>query len=165
MSCYMKIKFEEVVFRREFSKCIENIFIEESFKFLNCTPPWLTSNKSLWCNEKQRIDPRQTATLFGEFLHDVMIGEANIGKCPVPCKVKTFMVSEIGLKEGGGGIEIWFEKYVAVTKSTLKIDVMTLVSKFGGFIGISKNLMWLLIMLISSLGVIFSNLRCSCSLK
>ena len=119
----------------------------------------------LWCNKKQRIDPEQSATLYGEFLHDVMIGEANIGKCSVPCTVKTFMISEIGLKEGGGGIEIWFEKYVAVTKSTLKIDGMTLISKFGGFIGISKNLMWVLIMLISSLGVIFTNLKFLCSLK
>ena len=125
----------------------------------------MTNNESLWCNEKQRIDPKRTATLYGEFLHDVMIGEANIGKCSVPCTVKTFIISEIGLKEGGGGIEIWFEKYVAVTKSTLKIDGMTLISKFGGFIGISKNLMWVLIMLISSLGVIFSNLKFLCSLK
>ena len=89
-----------------------------------------------------------------------MIGEAYLGKCSVPCTVKRFMVNEIGLKEGGaGGIEIWFEKYVQTTYSAWTVDAVSLMSKIGGYIGISKDFMWLVIMFISSMGMLISKLK------
>ena len=38
---------------------------------------------------------------------------------------------------------ISFEQEVEVTKSSWNIDARTLLSKIGGFIGISKNFLWL----------------------
>ena len=82
----------------------------------------------------------------------------------VPCKVKRYQVKEIGLQEVSDydediGIAIWFEKEVDVSKSILTMDFKTLMSKIGGFIGISKNFLWLLVLSISSVGVLKSHLK------
>ena len=78
----------------------------------------------------------------------------------VPCKVKSYQVNEIGKKEmEENGLIIYFEKEVEVTKSALTIDIRTLISNIGGFIGISKNFLWLIIVFISSVGALMSHLK------
>ena len=53
---------------------------------------------------------------------------------------------------------ISFEQEVEVTKSSWNIDARTLLSKIGGFIGISKNFLWLILLLMScNHGLIITN--------
>ena len=54
---------------------------------------------------------------------------------------------------------ISFEQEVEVTKSSWNIDARTLLSKIGGFIGISKNFLWLILLLMSSITVLISHLK------
>ena len=34
----------------EHAECVENEIVEKTLKFMNCTPPWMTSNENSWCN-------------------------------------------------------------------------------------------------------------------
>ena len=84
--------------------------------------------------------------------------EPNYGQCLVPCKIKKYQVKNIGFKYGdhAKGIRIWFEREVEVTKSSLKTNELGFISKIGGDIGLCKNLLWLIIVLISASSVLMS---------
>ena len=93
-------------------------------------------------------------------MNEITISEGNPGKCLVSCKEKRYMVKEIGLPENSfKGTRIWFENKVQVTKSGFNMDIMDVISKTGSFIGISKNLLWLIILLTSSVSLIISHLK------
>ena len=103
---------------------------------------------------------------YERFLRQIGIGEADPGPCSVPCKVKRYQVMDIGLKEHiDTGIEIWFEKKVKITKSEFSVNMESLLSTIGGFIGISKNFLWLLIMLITSVGTFVTRFNATNMLK
>ena len=57
------------------------------------------------------------------------------------------------------GLRVVFENDVDVIKSSWQMDEITLLSKIGGFIGISKNFLWLIILLISSTSALISYLN------
>ena len=44
-------------------------------------------------------------------------------------------------------------------KSAFTNDFMTVLSKVGGFIGISKDFLWIVILFISSLGVLLTHIK------
>ena len=141
----------------EYGKCVESEMLRQNFDFLNCTPPWMTLNEELWCQGKHYVDSEVSKSYF-DFLSDISASEGNYGKCSVPCQVKRYPAKEIGFKENSlRGLTIRFEKVVDITKSSWTIDERTLLSKIGGFIGISKNFLWLIILLISSISVLFSH--------
>ena len=122
-------------------------------------------NEGLWCREKYQLDSNMTG-YYERFLRQIGIGEADPGPCSVPCKVTRYQVMEIGLKEHiDTGIEIWFEKKVKITKSEFSVNMESLLSTIGGFIGISKNFLWLLIMLITSVGTFVTRFNATNMLK
>ena len=139
--------------------------LPSSFRYIenlaNCTPPWMTDRKALWCKQKYELD--MTVTMYRSylsFLTDISASDASSGKCLTPCKVKRYQAKEYGMKpDKHHGMEILFEKEVKVTKSAWNIGPMSLISKIGGFIGISKNFLWLVIMVFSSVGVLISKLK------
>ena len=51
------------------------------------------------------------------------------------------------------GIVIYFENTVDVTKTEFKIGFITIISEIGGFIGMSKNLLWVIILVLSTIGI------------
>ena len=69
-----------------------------------------------------------------------------------PSKTAYNGVSQLGLR-------VVFENDVDVIKSSWQMDEITLLSKIGGFIGISKNFLWLIILLISSTSALISYLN------
>ena len=118
-------------------------------------------NEGLWCRGKYQLDSNMTG-YYERFLRQIGIGEADPGQCSVPCKVKRYQVMDIGLKEHiDTWIEIWFEKKVEITKSEFSVNMESLLSTIGGFIGISKNFLWLLIMLITSVGTFVTRFNAS----
>ena len=132
----------------------------QNSKFLNCTPHWMTDNEDIWCKGKHRIDANLTFSYYLVFLNDIEEGEANPGKCLVPCKLHRFQVEEIGTRQNNKkGLKIRFEKEVEITKSSLAINTITLLSKIGGFIRINKNFLWLIIFIMSSFSAFISHLK------
>ena len=147
----------------EYANCVEKEMIRQNSKFLNCTPSWMTDNDTLWCKGKQKLDSNFNMPSYKYFLEEIKASVARKGKCLVPCKITRYDASEIGLmdedEEETKGLSILFENDVDVIKSSWKIDETSIISKIGGFIGISKNFLWLLIMVFSSIGALFSRLK------
>ena len=144
----------------QYAKCLENEVIKEHSKFINCTPPWMTKNEDLWCKGKYK---RENMRDYGTFLDKIGISEIKLDKCQVPCRVKRYQATEIGLKmkrTNLGGLKIWFENEVDVTKSLWAIDEKTLISNIGGFTGIGKEFLWLIILMLSSFSVLITYFNC-----
>ena len=145
--------------RGEYAKCLENEILKQNLEFLNCTPPWMTSNESIWCKGKYEFKVDYELFEYRLFLGLISVSEASSGKCLVPCKLKRYWSKEIGVQKGlkNRGIMIWFEKEVEITATALTIDAQTLISSIGGFIGIGKNLLWIMILVMSGLGFLINN--------
>ena len=93
---------------------------------------------------------------------DITLSEADTGKCLVPCEFTKYHAKEIGFKEsmnGNPGMIIIFEKVVESTKTELQIGFKTLITRFGGIIGVSKNLLWITIFVVTSIGTMTSLLK------
>ena len=74
--------------------------------------------------------------------------------------MKKYKASEIGIKKWGWeGLTIWFENEVDITKSSLQMDEIAVLSKIGGYIGISKNFLWVFIVIMSSFSAFKSYLK------
>ena len=146
----------------KYAKCIENEIIRENSKFLNCTPPWMTENETLWCIGKNKLNNNSRKPYFN-FIADIIKSKANQEKCLVPCKRKRYEAREISKSAYNGvsklRLRVVFENDVDVIKSSWQMDEITLLSKIGGFIGISKNFLWLIILLISSTSALISYLN------
>ena len=76
---------------QEYDRCLEAEFTRQTLGLLNCTPPWMTDSRDLWCPGRlylsQNISDRMTL-LFDTILH----GNAQVGQCQVPCKQTRFVV-------------------------------------------------------------------------
>ena len=129
---------------------------------MNCTPPWMTDNEDLWCKGKLQLASHVPVLKYVGFLSEIRLSTAKSGKCKVPCKVQRFEVKKIGLLKVNSnmkGISIYFDKAVNCAKSSFTMDGWTLISKIGGYIGVNKNFLWLLIFSVSSLGVLKTKLK------
>ena len=75
-------------------------------------------------------------------------------KCSVPCTQTNFYVNRVGFdkKVDEQGLVVIFDQFVEKTISELQIGPKTLLTRIGGVIGVGKNLLWLLIFLLTSLG-------------
>ena len=148
--------------RGEYANCIENEIVEESLKYLNCTPPWMTNNEDLWCRENYKLNSNTlTYANFWKFITQIGMIDAKPKKCLRPCKIKTYEIQKIGVRKWNEkkGLSIWFENEVYLTKSSWQNDAITIISNIGGIIGISKNFLWLVIMVTSSFGALISFLK------
>ena len=141
----------------EYHKCLENEHMSKMLHFLNCTPPWMTENKQIWCKPGLQFDMSQISEYLTFVLSDVGLSAADPGKCLTPCTSKRYFSKSLGLKEGEGknGIEIVIERGVKIIKSEFQIGFKTLITRFGGIIGVSKNLLWIVIFMFSSFGFLF----------
>ena len=137
----------------EYHKCLENEYVTKMLNLLNCTPPWLTENKDFWCSEGKQFDMSHLAE-YMKFYYDVSLSAADSEKCLTPCTSKQYFSKRIGLAESEDliGIDLILARDVKVTKSEFQIGFKTLITRFGGIIGISKNLLWIVILVFSSFG-------------
>ena len=149
-----KIKFQ-------YGKCIENEILKQSLKLLNCSPPWMTENEGLWCNGLIGYQSESHFYEYYNFIEDVTNSQADTGNCLAPCTVKKYHVKLLGIEEGINqhGIELYFDRNVDVTKTEFKFGFITIISDIGGFMGTSKELMWIIIMITSTFGIFLSKLK------
>ena len=138
----------------QYHLCLQNEFIKENMKISNCTPPWMTDDETLWCQGGPKLKSQYEISKWTSFIVDVNVGRAQHGICSVPCKSTKYYANEFGFKEDKEmkGIIIIFDNLVEKTISELQIGPRTLVTRFGGIIGVGKNLMWVIIFAISGLG-------------
>ena len=143
----------------EYTKCLENEHIQKMFKFQNCTPPWMTENKDLWCTGRLQLNASHISS-YVKFINELALSDADPGECLVPCTSKKYFSNEIGIlgNENINGILIFFDRVVKTTKSELQIGFKTLITRFGGIIGVCKNLLWIVIFGFSSFAFLFNKM-------
>ena len=122
----------------------------------------MTENEDLWCKGRLNFDSIPSRSDYMKFITDITLSEADTGKCLVPCKFTKYHAKEIGFKESldeKTGMIIFFEKVVESTKTELQIGFKTLITRFGGIIGVSKNLLWITIFVVTSIGMVISYIK------
>ena len=88
-----------------------------------------------------------------------MVSGGDYGECLVLCKMKSYRVKRLGTKNtkyDATGFRLLFEREVIISKSALKTNELGFISKLGGDIGLCKNLLWLIIIITSTIGVIYT---------
>ena len=137
----------------EYDSCLEEEKVSQVSHILNCTPPWLTDNRQLWCGESRAGNNESTERVYFIF-EDILMGQSDSSKCSIPCTKTNFYVSKIGFdkKEGREGLALLFDNVLEKRISELKIGPKTLLTRVGGIIGVGKNLLWLIVFLFTSLG-------------
>ena len=139
----------------DYNKCLEENFLAESFELLNCTPPWLTNQENLWCEGSKNLSTNaKTMMMLDYFLSSVSFGTEE-SKCPVPCLVSEYQAERVGFVQSNehSGIILKFDKTVKKTLTGLQVTALSLLSKFGGIIGLGKNLLWIIILACSSFNI------------
>ena len=136
----------------DYDKCLEAEIIKQMSHFVNCTPPWMTENENLWCRKEHAaglmdIDPRY----YLEFMNDLISGQFDHGKCSAPCKKYSYHSTGLGFVDNPeySGVTIFFDKIIDDTIYEFKIDSITLLTRFGGIIGVTKNLLWIVLLFMS----------------
>ena len=144
----------------EYDKCLEAEMIKQMNYFVNCTPPWMTENENLWCRQEHAqglrdIDPRY----YLGFMNDMISGQVDHGKCLDPCKKYSFFSTWLGFMESkeDQGVSIFFDKIIDDTIFEYKIDSFTLLTRFGGIIGLTKNLLWIVLLVMTIAGFFVSS--------
>ena len=144
----------------DYDKCLEAEIIRQMSYFANCTPPWMTENEGLWCRQEHaqglmNIDPRY----FLGFMNDISSGQVDHGKCAAPCRQYSYFSTGLGFMEsmGSSGVNIFFDKIIDDTVTEFKIDSVTLLTRFGGIIGLTKNLLWIVLLFMTLAGYFVSS--------
>ena len=144
----------------EYDKCLEAEMIKQMKYFVNCTPPWMTENENLWCTQKHAqglrdIDVRH----YLGFMNDMISGQVDYGKCSPPCTKYSFYSTGLGFVENlnYSGVTIFFDKIIDDTIFEYKIDSFTLLTRFGGIIGLTRNLLWVVLLFLSIAGYFYSS--------
>ena len=72
-----------------------------------------------------------------------------------------YKIEEAGLVESSNkaGVLALFDKHVHQTQTKLQIGFNTFLTRVGGIIGVGKNLLWILIFSLSSLGLLFKLIK------
>ena len=125
---------------------------------IGCAPSWLTKNASLWCKENELAEKLKTyddLLQWTDFVGDVSFGLKKSG-CPVPCKKSKFYSTNGGFSGknvfGQKGVFIMFDRTVEKTISEFQRSPRTMLTRFGGLIGLGKNMLWVMILSVTGVG-------------
>ena len=147
----------------EYDSCLRNEFIKESFDLIGCAPPWLTKNETLWCKENELISEK-IYTSDGLYRWTTFVTDVSFGlkkhSCSVPCTRSKFFSTYGGYRDtvfGQKGLLIMFDRVVEKTVSEFQRSPKTMLTRFGGLIGLGKNLLWIVILSDSSIGFFTNN--------
>ena len=136
----------------DYHQCLEEEFVQESLRLINCTPPWMTDNSSLWCENEIALEKDDVYFNYTYFIKRIQFGLKASKQCLLPCKVTKYDVKTIGFMEyPSPGFYLVFDDVVEKTVSSPQVTFLALVSRFGGIIGLGKNLLWIIILLLSTL--------------
>ena len=149
--------------------------MKQSLGLLNCTPPWMTENENLWCQNALNLTRDQESEV--EILLSNIINErGKEGKCFPSCKTAWYLefhiyfmfmkncVLSFRYMSDQTGFDARKDRYgmyvtilpdVEVTRTLLNIEPMTLMTRIGGIIGVGKELLWVIIFFSSSFLLIF----------
>ena len=124
-------------------------------KTFGCSPPYVSKNPALWCS-KQQIDRKslEQTESFSQITEALWKGYISQGQCLLPCQRTSFRIVKSGEnflvgEIKGFGVHILFDKSVTVTKSHFSIDILTLLTRLGGAVGVGKEGWWIVMIMVN----------------
>ena len=128
---------------------IEKIFLME----LGCQPLYLSTNENDQCNKKFNVSKHRSKEIFSLFWGLTYKGMKL--RCKPTCtKIKYTTKYLGGYPYSFRRLDIIFDENVDIVRSRFSIDVYTLLTKSGGFIGVGRSLLWILVSLLGAVEVI-----------
>ena len=126
--------------------------MDQTLSIVNCTPPWITANRNLWCHDLLDLST-QKSDKFEYFLSSLTNDRGDKSKCMQPCKSIWYKTARIGFDSRSDrfGLFINFLSEVEETRSKLNIETITLLTRIGGIIGVGKEFLWILTMTVTGL--------------
>ena len=67
-----------------FLQCLDENYLKQSLDLINCTSPWITSNKKLWCKNME-ISTVEQKEKIEHFFASIIDENADEGQCIQPC--------------------------------------------------------------------------------
>ena len=136
----------------DFDQCLKDEFTRQMGKFINCTAPWMTGNEEMWCRGEHASDLMDISFgPYADFMNDLSFGQANHGLCLNPCKKYNYLSTALGFIASNDvkGVTLYFDRTIDETVSEFQIGFLTLLGRFGGIIGLTKNLLWIILLVMS----------------
>ena len=152
-------------FPGEYDRCLRNEYTRASVDIIGCAPSWVTKNVSLLCKENELFEKLKTTediSRWSGFVFDLSFGMKK-SVCSVPCKKSKFHSTNGGFRGdifGRKGVMIIFDRKVEKTISEFQRSPKTMLTRFGGLIGLGKNMLWVIIISVSGVGF-FTNNMCA----
>ena len=143
--------------QNSFDKCIQKDLEELFAKKLGCQPPYLSENLNNTCDKKFNVSLNKSREISALFWHLRYRGIKF--KCKAPCTKTSYRTRFAGTAPYAyTALYITFDKTVDVTRSRFSIDGPTFLTKSGGFIGVGRSALWLLVSLLGAFQVIRNTL-------
>ena len=140
--------FECAVYTKNnsYDMCIREELEEVLAKELGCQPPYLSNNPNNLCDKKFNASNDRSleiASLFWEARNQL--------RCKTPCtKNKYTTYHQWVTPYSFRALDITFDKKVDISRSRFIIDGPTFLTKSGGFIGVGRTLLWILVSLLGT---------------
>ena len=104
---------------------------------VNCTPPWLTEDEALWCQDEHWFSSTESMKQFSD--HLISLNFKPVRYCPPPCKYSRFEINNRGFTMGDRVITyLTFDDVIEKTYVERQIGPLTFISRVGGFIGMAR---------------------------
>ena len=72
----------------DYEACQEKMYVLQTRNILNCSPPWLTDNRDIWCLDHLTL-PQDKRDELDVLLDSIMNNQPNLQTkltCPIPCR-------------------------------------------------------------------------------
>ena len=138
----------------DYDRCLENNIFKHLHKAVNFTPPWMTENSTRWWRKRLVFESKEKVEEYYKIYQKIHFGSFENRNCLSPCKRHTYEINNIGRLDSRGkmrGFAVFIDQSVEKTTSEPQIDPVTLITRFGGIIGMGKNLLWVIILILSSI--------------
>ena len=143
--------------QNSFDKCIKKDLEDLLAKKIGCQPPYLSENLNNTCDKKFNVSLNKSKEISALFWHLRYRGIKF--KCKAPCTKTSYRTRFAGTAPYAyTALYITFDKTVDVTRSRFSIDGPTFLTKSGGFIGVGRSLLLVLVSLLGAFQVIRNTL-------
>ena len=149
-----------------FHQCLEIEYQDQVMDALGCSPPYITQNSDLWCTKDQlsgKTCDSEEIEEFNSIILGLWKGYIKKGPCHIPCHTTSFRVVKSGENSIAigkeFGVNILLDKSVTVTESHFSINLLTLLTRIGGAIGVGKEGLWIVILVAERVYKLFTNTK------
>ena len=136
-----------------FDDCRIREVMELFEKEIGCQPPPIAVDEDKMCNKKFNFSA-ESSELMEALFFSVAIPSGN-SSCKVPCTRSRFTTRRfIKTPLPYTSLHITFDQKIAVARSRFSINEQTFLTKVGGFIGVGRTSLWILVSLLGASQVV-----------